>query len=349
MGETRIRRMPRHMSDTWSLDRYAGGSPCPESAARWAEEYGRALALWYLSGDLADPDLERDAIARLLWDANRYATGESLLLPVLETGTDLPYEMARRGLLAMRESLATRPHDWAPTAGVVVTTSPFERVEACAWILGWTPDDADFRDDAPEVDVDFWFTAKAPERIARMASHVVDDWVKAGGIKREHPDELAARVERSGLDDLSGIRFERERRNRHGVLLGTPPRPQPYGVSSEGAEQLACDWMRHLGATDVAVTRKSKDGGFDVTATRHVAQVKAWAGPVGVVDVRALVGAATVDGREPLFFATTGYTADAARLADRAGVALFVMDAVAGTLEGTTTRARMYRKDGLVR
>lgn len=94
------------------------------------------------------------------------------------------------------------------------------------------------------------------------------------------------------------------------------------------AEQRAATWMRHWGWTDAMVTPPGADGGLDVVASRAVAQVKFWAKPVPRQDLQKLVGAAsTRQGIESvLFFANSGYTTQAQRWAETAGLAIFNFD-----------------------
>lgn len=126
-----------------------------------------------------------------------------------------------------------------------------------------------------------------------------------------------------------------------------PPGRQPFGVSHGGAELLVAEWMKHLGEGDATVTQASGDGGIDVRGPRYVAQVKHYAGNVGVEPIRELAGVATVERREALFFTSAGYAPGAIAFADRAKVALFVFDAEAGSLSGANERGRRLRQRGL--
>ncbi len=129
--------------------------------------------------------------------------------------------------------------------------------------------------------------------------------------------------------------------------LGRAPLPQPYGVSHEGAEQLVAQWMRHLGERDAEVTRFTGDGGIDVASEHYIVQVKNYTGTVGVAEVRELGGVASVDGRKPLFFTSGTFAAGAVDFANRAGIALFVYDAVQGTLVAGDGIARQALEHGL--
>jgi hypothetical protein len=123
------------------------------------------------------------------------------------------------------------------------------------------------------------------------------------------------------------------------------PAPQPYGVSHLGAEALVRDWMLHLGMISAEVTRQSGDGGIDVSAHGHVAQVKNYRDQVGVQSIRELLGVAVVEGKKPLFFTSGSYTAEAAAFADKAEIPLFIYDAAAGTLRNVNTAAeQVYRQ-----
>ena len=125
------------------------------------------------------------------------------------------------------------------------------------------------------------------------------------------------------------------------------PDSQPLGVSHRGAEQLCAEWMRYLGAADAQTTRASVDGGIDIESSKYVAQVKNYAGTVGVVEVRELVGVAAVEGKTPLFFTSGKYASSAMDFALRAGVGLFVYSAEEGTLKGSNSVARALTKSGL--
>lgn len=122
---------------------------------------------------------------------------------------------------------------------------------------------------------------------------------------------------------------------------GRPPRPDPlpYGVSPRGAEFLVSEWMKHLGVSDATVTQQSSDGGIDVTSADYVAQVKHYTGSVGGPDIQRLAGAAYPLRKEPLFFTSGRYTPAAERAAEVGGVALFVYNAEAGTLNPANAKA----------
>jgi hypothetical protein len=114
--------------------------------------------------------------------------------------------------------------------------------------------------------------------------------------------------------------------------------------SPDDAEQVAAEWMRHLGFGDARCTGSGTDGGVDVRSREAVAQVKAQLTPVGRPELQALYGVARSEGRRPLFFSLMSYTAAALAWADEVGMALFRFDhagmvepvnATAGTLLAT--------------
>ena len=96
--------------------------------------------------------------------------------------------------------------------------------------------------------------------------------------------------------------------------------------SPADAEQVAAEWMRHLGFADARCTGAGTDGGVDVRSGEAVAQVKAQLTPVGRPELQALYGVARSEGRQPLFFSLMNYTAAALTWADEVGMALFRFD-----------------------
>lgn len=121
------------------------------------------------------------------------------------------------------------------------------------------------------------------------------------------------------------------------------PAAQPFGVSNVGAERLVVEWMKHLGVQDASLTQQTRDGGIDVTSSTYVAQVKHQQGSVVVQDVRALFGAATADGRKPVFFTTSTYTADSLAFANRVDMPLFVFQTETGELRSANESALAMR------
>lgn len=125
------------------------------------------------------------------------------------------------------------------------------------------------------------------------------------------------------------------------------PPALPYGVDRRGAEMLVRDWMLHLGIVDAVVTSYSKDGGIDVASGEYVAQVKHQGGNVGRPEVQGLAGAAFGQKKEPLFFTSAYYTAEAIAWADSYEIRmpLFVFNAEAGTLNAASARGRQFLQE----
>jgi len=113
---------------------------------------------------------------------------------------------------------------------------------------------------------------------------------------------------------------------------GAMPAPQPFGVSHQGAEALCAEWMRFYGEADAETTQFTADGGIDVTSLHYIAQVKNYAGTVGVGEIREMAGTALDDGRRALFFTSGSYAAGAVAFADRVSMPLFIYNAEEGTL-----------------
>lgn len=132
------------------------------------------------------------------------------------------------------------------------------------------------------------------------------------------------------------------------ALHAAQPVPRDGPITWREAEQLAAEWMVHLGATDAEVTPPRRDGGVDVVSAGVVAQVKNWDRDlIGVDLVRQLHGAAVVQGRRATFFSTTSYTSDAQEFARKSGMALFVMRPGEGRLVGIGPLATRVLHEGL--
>ena len=153
-------------------------------------------------------------------------------------------------------------------------------------------------------------------------------------------NELATRHWKALKGELGWARRNLLAKGPFGAAKNPPPNPEPDGVTDEQAEHLCAKWLSHLGEEKVQVTRVTSDGGIDILSSRCVAQVKNYAGSVGVVAVRELVGVASVDGRLPVFFTSGDYTKAALDFAEQANVYLFRYDAEAGTLDAKSSTAR---------
>lgn len=117
--------------------------------------------------------------------------------------------------------------------------------------------------------------------------------------------------------------------------------PEPVLIRHPSdAEEAAARWMRYWGWEDARTTPPGADEGIDVVSEHAIAQVKAYMNPVGRPEIQNLFGVASAEGKVGLFFALTGYTAEAEAWADKAGVGLFRFD-LQGQPEPVNTTARL--------
>lgn len=187
--------------------------------------------------------------------------------------------------------------------------------------------------------------------IARGAASVTYRELGHGGgivAKPEAPGAPEAAQEATPRQTPEDDEAARERVRAQRRAAASPPPPgQPFGVSQGGAEYLVAAWMRHLGESDAGTSHETGVGRVAAASARCVAQVRNDAGSVRLEDVQELVAAAAVDGRRPLFFTAGSFAEDAEAYAAQSAVALFVYDAVAGTLDGANELGRIALLDGL--
>lgn len=178
--------------------------------------------------------------------------------------------------------------------------------------------------------------------------------VKNARTQRQRLREQLFRAAYAGAAEVITARRTRELNARQAQSARTTP-GAARGSSADGgnvltprqAEELAARWMRALGAEEVRVTQFSGDGGVDVTSSKYIAQVKHFAGNVGVAPIRELSGVVRVDGRRGLFFVTNGYAPGAIEFAHRSGIALFTMNHRTGQLMAVNEVAQALQKHGL--
>ncbi|EYR62245.1 hypothetical protein N866_10385 [Actinotalea ferrariae CF5-4] len=300
-------------------------------ALAWARGAGRALAAWHTHKELRATGIDSAAFRRLSVAASVYVDGTAEEWVRGVEHHDTKYLLADAAFAAFKaqalERLAAAQADQSasrvrrrPGGPDLYPEGQAEaRMEQLALARLDVLSDSELRifDDGVEHYVDVYI----PERLREEAWRILArEWPFMSAPKRREPPvarpfsgaedlAFAARVHwENGLVDAyeseatalaeHGIRVltravaDRRAGHRPTSVVSEPPPPQPYGVSPDGAERLAAAWMQHLGATGVAVTRGTKDGGLDVVADRYIAQVKAWAGPVSVVEVRAMAGVA---------------------------------------------------------
>ena len=156
---------------------------------------------------------------------------------------------------------------------------------------------------------------------------------KAEAEAREQESRRVAVLLRQQQDEATREQIaEAIRQARLNAPAEMPP-PLRYGVSDQGAELLALDWVRHLGYRDAELTRATKDGGVDIVTATTCVQVKNYTSRrVSVLEVRELHGVAVSMRKAGWVFTSSGFTAEAIRFANSVGMALFRYDAGAGML-----------------
>lgn len=127
------------------------------------------------------------------------------------------------------------------------------------------------------------------------------------------------------------------------------PAPGPRRrLSGVEAEYYVAEWMRHAGATDAVVTPARADGGIDIRSAVYAAQVKHKPAEfVSVESVRALIGAAAIEHKTPLFFASGHYSRHVYDAAARGDVALFFFKPLEGRFVAANATAHRLQQDGL--
>lgn len=103
------------------------------------------------------------------------------------------------------------------------------------------------------------------------------------------------------------------------------------------AEHDVCRWLKTIGEADATVGQGRQDGGVDVESSRFVVQVKDWRSNVSGPAIRQIFGVAAARGKSAVVVAS-GYTQDAFRFAQQAGVALFTYQS--GAIQPVNHHAR---------
>lgn len=94
----------------------------------------------------------------------------------------------------------------------------------------------------------------------------------------------------------------------------------------EDAEFVAAQWLAYWERSEVHLTPPGADGGIDIWSKDTVGQVKLMGNRLGRPALQQLLGAATAQGRRPVFFSLSGYSAQALEFANANGMALFSFD-----------------------
>ncbi|GAA5033291.1 hypothetical protein ACFQRL_03515 [Microbacterium fluvii] len=124
--------------------------------------------------------------------------------------------------------------------------------------------------------------------------------------------------------------------------LPPAPGPQTYGISERGAVELASAWLRHLGFAP-AISPVRVDG-IDIRFGPCLARVTG-RDEDAAASVRELAGAVAAHPHaRGIAFFTSAPGEGVTLFADRAGIAVLVMDAVAGSLHGANLEGREVMK-----
>lgn len=128
----------------------------------------------------------------------------------------------------------------------------------------------------------------------------------------------------------------------------SPLGPRPIAPNGEltprEAELYVTAYMKFYGATGVAETRYSRDGGIDAESDIFVAQVKHQSSRVGVKAIRETYAVAVAKGKTPLFFTKVGFSKEATLFANEVGMSLFTY---LPHLKAENSLARRYLKHGM--
>jgi len=125
------------------------------------------------------------------------------------------------------------------------------------------------------------------------------------------------------------------------------PAPQPYGVSSRGAELWVADALKWLGARKVTVTQQSGDGGVDVLTSSYAVSVKHYRGSIPVEEVREIFGVSTVMNLKPMLWTSGTLTRSGAAFADLAPVPAFHYNVETAKIKALNSGAQELLDRGL--
>lgn len=116
----------------------------------------------------------------------------------------------------------------------------------------------------------------------------------------------------------------------------------------QGAEDRAAELLAGLGATNVVVSQRTRDGGIDIRATNLVCQVKQWTGAVPESEIQRLAGIAMRERSKAVFLTNAMYRPDAVSFAIDTGMMLFRVDSTwTSIVEGVTPTARLALSRGI--
>ncbi len=160
----------------------------------------------------------------------------------------------------------------------------------------------------------------------------------APGVPQDGPgiDQLAEAVLRVLDSDAEHDEF----------TLPSPQRPVQSPPDDPDDEldvaQTVARWLRWFGFQDASPVA-TKKGHPAVHASHASPEIRISASPVGIGAIQRLAGVASVDHTQPIMFSSTGYTKNAVAWADKAGVALFLLDDLFGGLQQVNAVANAMR------
>lgn len=182
-----------------------------------------------------------------------------------------------------------------------------------------------------------------PDAIPQELIQSKETWLR--GLKRLIQDSVEAKARAKFYESTSSDPDELRASVRdRWQPQGPRPLAPSHAMSPRDAELYVAAYMRFYGATGVAETRYSRDGGVDVDANNFVAQVKHQEANVGVKALREFYGVAMSNQKTPLFFTKHGYTKDALEFAHSNAMALFIY---LPHLEGVNEESKKYIERGM--
>lgn len=121
-------------------------------------------------------------------------------------------------------------------------------------------------------------------------------------------------------------------------LNGTERVPRVYADGKVDVAQTAALWLRWFGFRDASPVEGQR-GQLSVRASRASAEIRMSERPTDLAAVQRLAGVASVDGAQPVVFCCAGYTKTAVAWADKAGMALFLLEPD-GSIQAANLSAR---------
>jgi hypothetical protein len=197
---------------------------------------------------------------------------------------------------------------------------------------------------ATEVDSDKWrqdhHRGNLPERFTPPKKPLELSERLQAAYWRRHALQMALKEKDVPVSNVSDS-------DTHWVENRVIPQKQKFGVSHRGAEELTAEWLVYLGEQGVSITQFSSDGGVDVLTSTYCCQVKNYdKKPVGVVEVRALLGTAVSKKLMPLLFTASKLTNEALAFSEQNRIAVVEFNAMDSTLSGLTLEGEKLLDSG---